>query len=61
MNTEENVIEEDFDYKIFRMNKGFEFSKLTTTDLEYYKKVKCDEGQKMAIVDTDGQFIYIEE
>ena len=54
-------VEEAFDYKIFRMNEGFDFNKLTQSDLSYYKKVKCDEGQKMAVVDTDGKFIYIEE
>jgi len=54
-------VQEAFDYKIFKMNEGFDFNKLTQSDLSYYKKVKCNEGQKMAIVNTDSEFIYIEE
>jgi len=50
----------DFDYQVLRMNEGFTFSQLTETDIKYYKKTMCEEGQKLAIVEN-MEFVYVEE
>ena len=60
-NVNTDLVEDDFNYKVFKMNKGFKFDMLTDTDLAFYKKTKCEEGQKIAVVDDNNKFIFIEE
>ena len=54
-------LEEDFNYKFFKMKKGFKFDQMTASDLKYYKTTLCEQDQKMAVVGHDGKLVYVEE
>jgi hypothetical protein len=53
--------DENHDYRIFKMNDGYEFGDLSDSDLSCFKQTELDEGQKMAVVNNKSLFIYIEE
>ncbi len=53
--------EESSDYRIFKMNDGYDFGDLSDSDLSFFSKTELDEGQKMAVVNNKSLFIYIEE
>ena len=40
--------EESSDYRIFKMNDGYDFGDLSDSDLSFFSKTELDEGQKMA-------------
>lgn len=55
------IPEDDNNYRLFTMNEGFSFDKLSDTDLAYYKRVNnFVTGDKLVVV-QDSQIIYIEE
>lgn len=53
-------IEVGINYKFFKMCAGRKFSDMSWTELKYYRDMLTN-GQKMAVVGTDGRLIYVEE
>tara|TARA_Y100000389_G_C17278653_1_gene421760 strand:+ start:315 stop:479 length:165 start_codon:yes stop_codon:yes gene_type:complete len=54
-------MEDSVDYKFFKMKEGFSFDQMSESDLKYYKKVKMNEGEKMAVVNSESKLVYVEE
>lgn len=51
----------DFTYRIFRMNEGYDFDKLSERDLDYYKRVNKFQSDDRMLVYKDEEIIYIED
>ena len=51
----------DFTYRIFRMNEGFDFDKLSERDLSYYKRANNFQADDRMLVLNQDEIIYIEE